>query len=206
MVSGLSIRPARLSDAPVLAALNLLAGGGVYQFLYDDRPGEPGAAELMARSVLSADGALSWTRALVAEIGGQVAGGLTHQPYDAMPPAGVEATVPADRTALVAPIQAMGAPGSWFINTIAAGDRFAGRGVGRALLAAADAVARRDGYDRLSLRVFADNTGAIRLYEKTGFTVAGSVDVPHHDRFSRPGGVWLMVRENEIRSRSDGHF
>jgi len=47
------------------------------------------------------------------------------------------------------------------------------RGVGRALIDGAAAEARRRGARRLTLRVFAPNAGARRLYESAGFVVEG---------------------------------
>ncbi|MDF1793611.1 MAG: GNAT family N-acetyltransferase [Thalassobaculaceae bacterium] len=194
-MSEVIIRPARPTDAPVLAALDILAGGGVYEFIYDDRPGEPGAAQLMLQAVLSADTALSWNRVLIAELDGNPAGAVTNQPYDAQPPSGLEASVPADRAAHVAPIQAMGRPGSWFINMLAVGAMASGHGIGRGLIEAVADKARGEGFAELSLRVFADNAPAIGLYRKTGFETVASVEIPHHPRLPREGGVLLMVRE-----------
>lgn len=48
-----------------------------------------------------------------------------------------------------------------------------GQGVGSALLAAADAAARRRGCRALKLEVRTDNDAAIRLYERHGFRRAG---------------------------------
>ncbi|QIS09368.1 GNAT family N-acetyltransferase [Nocardia arthritidis] len=48
-----------------------------------------------------------------------------------------------------------------------------GRGIGGALLEAAVAETRRQGANRLTLRVLATNTNARRLYERMGFVVEG---------------------------------
>lgn len=48
-----------------------------------------------------------------------------------------------------------------------------GRGVGSALLGAAEELARDLGLHKLSLEVFAHNTAAIGLYRKCGFTEEG---------------------------------
>ncbi|WP_246053198.1 GNAT family N-acetyltransferase [Actinocorallia herbida] len=48
-----------------------------------------------------------------------------------------------------------------------------GLGIGRALLEAACAEARRQGARRLTLRVLSVNTSARRLYERTGFHIEG---------------------------------
>lgn len=48
-----------------------------------------------------------------------------------------------------------------------------GRGLGSMLLAEAIRAARENGFEQLELGVFADNTRAIRLYEKAGFQKVG---------------------------------
>ena len=51
--------------------------------------------------------------------------------------------------------------------------RFQGRGIGRALMDQAIASAREQGYQRLLLGVYGENFGAIRFYEKAGFSHIG---------------------------------
>ncbi|WP_143650286.1 GNAT family N-acetyltransferase, partial [Streptomyces tricolor] len=55
----------------------------------------------------------------------------------------------------------------------AVADEARGRGIGRALVRAAVAEARRRGARRLTLRVLAHNTPARSLYEAEGFAVEG---------------------------------
>lgn len=59
------------------------------------------------------------------------------------------------------------------LYSIAVAREAAGRGVGGALLQAVEREARRRGADRLSLEVRADNAGAIRLYERSGYERTG---------------------------------
>ena len=59
------------------------------------------------------------------------------------------------------------------INGIAVDPGIQGRGVGRALLAAAIREARERGARRLTLRTLAHNESARRLYESAGFVVEG---------------------------------
>ena len=59
------------------------------------------------------------------------------------------------------------------VTGIAVSPAFQRRGVGRALIDAAAAEARRRGARRLTLRVLAPNENARRLYESAGFAVEG---------------------------------
>ena len=65
-----------------------------------------------------------------------------------------------------------------------------GRGVGSALLAAAIEWARERGLHKLSLGVFAHNSGAIALYRKLGFVDEGR-RVKHYRRQS--GELWDSI-------------
>ncbi|HEY5207633.1 MAG TPA: N-acetyltransferase [Roseiarcus sp.] len=59
------------------------------------------------------------------------------------------------------------------IYSLAVGARFARRGVGRALLQAAEAYGRRHRREALTLEVRYDNISAIALYESCGFRLFG---------------------------------
>jgi ribosomal protein S18 acetylase RimI-like enzyme len=66
------------------------------------------------------------------------------------------------------------------INGLAVDPELQGRGVGRALLEAALAEARRRGARKLSLRVLGDNERARALYERAGFEVEGVLRAEFH--------------------------
>ncbi|WP_455361726.1 N-acetyltransferase family protein [Streptomyces sp. SYSU K21746] len=59
------------------------------------------------------------------------------------------------------------------VQGLAVADSALGRGLGRSLLRAACAEARRRGASRITLRVLGHNTPARRLYESEGFVVEG---------------------------------
>lgn len=85
------------------------------------------------------------------------------------------------------------APDLVYIEALAVAVPHRGRGIGSYLLADAEAWARDRGRSRLALHVLASNTGARRLYDRTGFH-------PWHDQEPPPRwqSSWtaiLMVRE-----------
>jgi len=57
------------------------------------------------------------------------------------------------------------------IGMVAVADTAEGKGVGAALMRAAEDWARRHGYPRLHLNVFAANDRARRIYERTGYEI-----------------------------------
>ena len=61
----------------------------------------------------------------------------------------------------------------WHVTGLGVDPAFEGRGVGRALMEALMEMARERGGSRMTLRVFAANERARRLYERLGFEVEG---------------------------------
>jgi ribosomal protein S18 acetylase RimI-like enzyme len=61
----------------------------------------------------------------------------------------------------------------WYVSGLAVDPQFEGRGVGRALTQALIELARERGGRRMTLRVFAPNERARRLYERLGFETEG---------------------------------
>ena len=89
---------------------------------------------------------------------------------------------PDDLPAPIAPFVALEklSVNTWFINALAV---FAGgqnQGIGSQLLAAAEHQARANGFDKMSIQVFEQNTGAVRLYERHGYTPVASDPVRLH--------------------------
>ena len=76
------------------------------------------------------------------------------------------------------------------IYTIAVDPRFARRGVGAALLAAAEKFAIRHEREALTLEVRYDNAAAIALYEKCGFRPFGE-----HEDYYEDGATALRYRK-----------
>ena len=64
-----------------------------------------------------------------------------------------------------------GTPDCAFLYDIEVDERHRGQGYGRALLAAAEEVARSHGVSALELNVFGGNASAIALYESAGYVV-----------------------------------
>lgn len=67
------------------------------------------------------------------------------------------------------------------LTSVAVARAAARRGVGRALVEAAEAAAGRAGCDRMRLEVRADNVRAARLYEAIGYRVLGEIPDYYED-------------------------
>ncbi len=78
----ITIRPAEADDAPELARLIDLAGGGVYEFLLDGLAPGMTVPEMLAPGLASRTGSLSHRQSAVAEQDGHVVGVVHGYPVD----------------------------------------------------------------------------------------------------------------------------
>ena len=104
--------------------------------------------------------------------------------------------MPEERYEILAPFEALDEPaaGSYYINVIAVYPEFRSRGLGTRLLDFAQGEAARRGLTQLSLAVFEQNKGAVRLYQRNGFTVAARAPAPDHPLIPFSGDMLMMMR------------
>jgi ribosomal protein S18 acetylase RimI-like enzyme len=196
MTAELTIRPARRSDAADMALLVNVAGHGLPSYVWSraegadqvDSPFEIGRQRAMRES-----GAFSWTNALLAVAGDEVAGMLVgYRQPDEMPPEDASGMDP-----VFVPLTELeaGAPGTWYINVLAVFAAWRGKGVGSLLMTRAGELAKATAAHGLSLIAADDNDDALRFYRHHGFSVrAERALVPYPG--GPAGGSWLlMVKE-----------
>ena len=130
------------------------------------RPGET-ALEIGKRRAQREEGGFSYRHATIAEVDRKVAGLLLGyrlpEPY-----------VLGDVSALpemVRPLMELEAeaPGTWYVNALAAFPEYRGQGIGTRLLTEAELLAIEVGAPGLSLIVADQNEGAKRLYARMGY-------------------------------------
>ena len=173
-----SVRQAKACDAANLAKLIDIAGEGIPSWLWGQncQTGET-PLDVGAERARRETGGFSFRNALVSEQRGNVQGMVLSYPIDEAPTAD-----PADLPAPIAPFVELEAQsvGTWYINALAvfAGAREAG--IGTRLLDAAETQAITAGYRVMSIQVYAQNTGAFRLYERLGYEVAARSKVRLH--------------------------
>ena len=164
----LPLRAGRISDADVLAELVNQAGEGMPLYLWERMagPGENAWAVGRARAARET-GAFSWRNAVMIEADDGTAAGclIGYAIPDEVAP------IPDDMPAMFRPLQELEnlAPGSWYVNVLAVLPGFRGRGLGRRLLEAADAIGREAGARAMSIIVADANEGARRLYARMGY-------------------------------------
>lgn len=186
-----AIRSARKSDAAALAILVDIAGEGMPSYMWS-RMREPGqsAFEVGRARASREEGAFSWRNAQVAEIDGEVAACLVDYRLDDPYDTGDLSKLPD----LVRPLIALEAkaPGSWYINVLATFPEFRGRGIGARLLALAEERGRAQGARSASIIVASENTGAVRLYARTGYAEVARAPVVEFPGCAH-GGDWVLM-------------
>ncbi len=173
-----SIRQAQASDAENLAKLINLAGEGIPNWLWTracvegQTPLEVGTERAKRKS-----GGFSYTNAMMADRNGSPIGMVLSYAITQAP-----TEDPDDLPAPIAPFVALEklSVDTWYINALAVFANGQNRGVGTKLLAAAEARARASGFDRMSIQVYAQNTGAVRLYKRFGYDQVASDPVRLH--------------------------
>ena len=163
----LEIRPADEQDCDLLIALIDQASEGVIPELWSAfAPAGVTATEVGKGLVLSEDGPFSFRNALIAEIDGENSGGMICYPITPEA-AAVEPGLPE----FIQPLMKLEARavGKMYINVVATLPHAQGRGIGTALLARAEEMARTRGAPGVALIVAASNTAALRLYANNGF-------------------------------------
>jgi ribosomal protein S18 acetylase RimI-like enzyme len=191
----ISVRPAQIADIPHLAHALMEASGGLVEAVYEDViPGRE--ANLIVEHLFSRPNTTTdVTNCLVGEHDGKVVGAIHAFPMDAMGDGPPDPLVPEDRFYLYAPFEKMHADGSYYIMAVAVYPEFQGLGIGQRLIAEAESVARTKGFKQMSLEVFAENVGGVRLYESLGYKEVAREPAVAHDKIRYGGDVLLMTRD-----------
>lgn len=191
--SGAHLRPACKTDCRRLAELAAIAGEGIPEYLWTlmAQPGER-PIEVGARRAASEDADFSYTKAIVAEHTGTVAAMVLAYPLPAISDAAAMEEYPA----IVRPMieLELAVPGSYYINMLATLPGFRGRGLGSLLLEAVAAKAGTTGCRELSVGVFEQNSGAVRLYQRHGFREAARRRAVVHPCHPYDGDVLMLTR------------
>ena len=193
MTQSLAIRAAVEDDCADLALLADMATRRLTSHLWGlaAQPGQS-AFEVGRRIIHSETGHFShfhnWR---VAEVGGSIAGALCGCILSTLP------TTTAAGAEVVGPLNALKgvAVGTWYLSAIALYPEQQRKGLGRAMLADAEAVARIARADRITLMVGSFNTGARALYQQFGYAEwdrRAFLPFPGSDA----EGYWILMRKD----------
>jgi len=163
----MQIREATAADAAHLVRFINMAADDLPLHFWQKAVGPEGdpwalGAERAARE----SGNFSYRNAWLAEVEGEVAACLLGYPAEEEP-----GPIAPETPAIFVPLLQLEAlaPGSWYLNVLATYAPFRGKGLGRALLAHAETVARQGGHGAISLIAADTHHAALRLYAAQGY-------------------------------------
>lgn len=186
-------RPATREDSHKIARLFRIASGGVAEYVWSTlAPEYPGLTplEIGTRRYAREEGAFSYRNCTVAERGGEVIGMLHAFPMEDEP----ERKEAGERLdPVLKPYARLEVPGSYYISGIAVFPGHRSKGLGAQMLEIAKDKACGSGCQEVSLLVFEQNKGAIKLYEHNGFRVIDRAPVVPHESICYTGEVLLMT-------------
>ncbi len=187
------IRDATIGDCFDLASLHASAADGLVEWCYEGAVTGADPIKLLARAFKLGLEPYTYRNCVVAEDAGRIVGKLHSYAWDdtaaVMPP---DPNIPDERVAVI-DAMAPPTPPSWHIEAMAVLPEYQGRGLGRRFIDIAKSQARAKNFDLLSLHVFENNKGAIRLYDHCGFRVVDRAPIPDGLPMADRGGSLLMV-------------
>lgn len=193
MANDPTLRPGHRDDSRAIAELFQISSDGVadyvWSLLQDDYPGLS-LIEIGERRYARQDTDFSYENCIVVEAGGAVVGMLHSfaMPDEIEPP-------PDDMDPVLRPYAELEIAASLYISGLALTPPFRGRGIGTKLLGLAHERARTLGIETLSLIVFEANEGAVRLYEREGFSERDRRAIVPHPLIHHTGDAILMAAE-----------
>lgn len=183
-------RPAMLSDCRKIAELYSLSSDGVADYIWAKKA-ETGEdiVDVGKRRYEQEDSAFSYKNVVVVTNKNEVIGMLVTFPMT------VEKAVDhQEEDPVLVPYSKLEEDGSYYICGVALFPEYRGYGIGSKLMEIAEEQAKEKGYNKLSLIVFEQNTGARKLYEKVGYREVAREPVVPHDLIHYDGYAILMVK------------
>jgi len=186
-------RQATQADCRAIAELALMAGEGIPAYFWEQAK-QPGQAieDVGAQNAASDTENFSWRNVHLAVNGGAVAGMLlAYRLPDAEHAEDLE-EFPAFIRPLIELEQCV--PGSFYINMLATYPEYRNQAVGTTLMGLADKLAANAGCSLLSVEVFEQNAGALRLYRRLGYAIVDKRPVVPHPCHPYTGDVVLLTK------------
>jgi ribosomal protein S18 acetylase RimI-like enzyme len=189
-VSDVTFRPAAKADCRVIAGLYSISSDGVAEYIWS-RLAQPGEdlLDVGQRRYEQEDSVFSYRSCTLAERGGEVVGMLVAFPMHVEPSAAGDSTDP-----VLAPYRMLEDDNSYYVCGMAVLPEYRNCGIGTGFLQIAESHALQRGYGKLSLVVFEQNRGALRLYERTGYVEVARAAIVPHPLIRLTGDALLMVK------------
>lgn len=184
------LRPARKGDCAVIARLYSISSDGIADYIWTKvaQPDED-IFEVGRRRYEREDSVFSYRNCVVAERGAEVVGMLVAFPMH------VDEDREPEEDPVLEPYSHLEEDDSYYICGVAVFPELRGRGLGSRFLARAEDDARQRGFTKMSLVVFEQNEGAVRLYRRQGWREVARERVVAHPLIHYTGDALLMVKD-----------
>jgi len=201
-------RQAKKEECRTIAELFSIASDGVADYIWTkySEPGE-NILDVGARRYSNEDSPFSYKNCVLAELKGEVLGMLIAYPiHESQEHESQEEESETDPILIdpilidpiLAPYTKLEHSGSYYIGAMAVFDKYRGRGIGTKFLEIAEQQSVDKQLPQLSLLVFEQNDGALRLYERSGFYEVKRETVVPHELIRYTGDALLMVKDIEL--------
>ena len=188
----IEFRKAHVRDASFLVPLIEEASGGTWPAVWRASANEDESVEESgARYLVDVRNKLSVENTIVAEHEGTRIGMMCCYQENGGA-SGAPLSLPDDLISALTPYRQLSDPDSLFMAELCCLENSRGKGLGTRFVDRAKHDAIASGLPRVTLRVFSENTGAIRLYERCGFKVVDQRLVIAHPDIAMGGSVLLM--------------
>jgi GNAT superfamily N-acetyltransferase len=189
-------RPAEKEDSAKLAELINNASDGVVEYLFHDLVPGMTPVQVVAYNLENDNYPHSYRSAVVAAEETDVIGialsfpSSYHKITDEM-----RSFFPADRLEHLIHFFSSRIENSWFLDALCVIESHRRSGIGEKLISLTKERAVENGYNALSLIVFADNALAIPVYKRTGFEIVQKVELRGNELIKHEDGCLLMKCE-----------
>ncbi len=181
-------RPARKEDCAVIASLYSISSDGVADYVWSKLASpDQDILDIGRMRYEREDSLFSYKNCTIAEIDGDIVGMIVAFPMHVDPDEFEDDPV-------LAPYSKLEEDNSYYICGVALFEEFRGQGIGTALLELAENHALEKGFTKLSLIVFEENSGAKKLYDRSGYIEVNREPIYPHPFIHYTGDAILMVK------------
>jgi ribosomal protein S18 acetylase RimI-like enzyme len=190
----MEIRKAAKADCHSIAELALIAGEGIPAYFWEQsrKPGQE-IEDVGAQSAASETANFSFRNVHLAVIDNAIAGMLLSYRLSASESPDNLADYPEFIRPLIELERCV--PGSYYVNMLATYPRYRKQAVGTTLMSLAYKLAASAGCKIISVEVFEQNEGAIRLYQRLGYAIAEKRRVIPHPSHPYNGNIALLTKK-----------
>lgn len=186
-------RKGQKEDCQKIAELSCLASEGALEYLFRDLVPNMTATQVMLNGLKQDVYPHTFRSAIVAEYENKVIGMAISYPAEFHRITNeLREFLPESRLERFTDFYTSRVEGSYFLDAIGVYPEHRGCGIGKGLLEATKKKAVVEGYNELSLIVFADNEAAIRFYKNNDFHYVKSIKLSRHKLIPHDGGCVLL--------------